>query len=326
MRALLRRYCLFLLPALALLAPAGVSARIIDRLAAVVDGEVITESEVRARAAPFFAQIDAEIFDPQENKAKKADVLKETLQMMIDEKLVLAAAEELQLSVTADEVDRGIDQILRRNNLTLADLELALKEQGSSLKKYREDIRDQLLRLKVISAKVQPKVNVTDDEARSACEADRKAQGGPAAGGMEVHLQQIVFLLPAGASPADIKAKQQKAQDTMTRLKKGEDFAKVATEVSEDSTVDLGSFDVELLDPSLGDVVKKMTVGEVAGPIQEQGLIRILKLADKKAVAGASCDGMLDQYKAALEERETEKALTSYLAELRKKAYIEVKL
>src|SRR5690349_4196928 len=98
-----------LVPLFSLLLAAPASARTIDRIAAVVDGDVITESEVQARAAPFYAQIDAEVTDPTDNQAKKADVLKETLQSMIDEKLMLAAADDLQLTVSDDEVDRGVD-------------------------------------------------------------------------------------------------------------------------------------------------------------------------------------------------------------------------
>jgi peptidyl-prolyl cis-trans isomerase SurA len=306
------------------LMPGVALARTIDRIAAVVDGEVITESEVRARAAPFLMEIDREIKDDAERQSKKADVVKQTLQAMIDEKLVLGAAEELQLSVTSEEVDRAIDRVLKQNGYTLTDLERELKAQGMSLKRYREDIREQLLRLKAISAKIQSKVTVSEDDARAACETDLRTKGGIK--GLEVHLMQMVFKLPQTASEAEVEAQRKKAQTALERVKKGEDFAKVAAEASEDSTVDLGSFDIELLDPALGDAVRKMKIGEVSEPLREPGLFRILKLTERKETGGSSCDAQLAAYKAALEEKATEKALASYLAELRKKAYIEVKL
>lgn len=308
---------------LLLLLPLGAGARIIDRIAAVVDGAVITESEVKARAAIFYEELDTQYPDPSENRAKKQELIAQTLQGMIDEKLVLAAAKELDLTVETAEIDRGIDQIVKRNNMTVSDLERALKEQGSSIKKYREEIRDQLLRLKVISQKVQPKVNVTPEEARAACEAEL---GKAAASvGLEVHLQQMVFLLPAGTE-AEAAEKKAKAVAALDRVAKGEDFLKVAGEVSEDSLVDLGTFDVELLDASLGSVIRAMKQGEISAPIQERGLLRVLRLAERKEISGDVCATKLEVYRATLEDKETEKFLASYLAELRKKAYIDTKL
>jgi peptidyl-prolyl cis-trans isomerase SurA len=311
------------LAGLSLLLPLGAGARVIDKLAAVVDGAVITESEVRARALPFYEEIDAQYPDPIENRAKKQDLLKQTLQGMIDEKLLVGVAKDLELTVETAEIDRGVDQIVKRNNMSLSDLERALKEQGSSLRKYRDEIREQLLRLKVIAQKVQPKVNVTPEEARAACEADLGANAN--AQGLEVHLQQMVFLLPTGAA-AEVEEKQKKVAAALERIKAGEEFAKVAAEVSEDSLVDLGNFDVELLDPSLVTVIRKMAAGEISAPIQERGLLRVLRLAERKEIAGDGCAAKLELYRATLEDKETEKFLTQYLSELRKKAYIEVKL
>ena len=300
------------------------SAKIIDRIAAVVNGEVITESEVVARAYPFMLQIDAETPDPSQSTAKKKLLIKETLQGLIDEKLLSAAATELQLTVSTEEVDRAIDQILQRNSLTITDLDQALKQQGTSLKRYREDIRDQLIRYKVIGNRIQAKVNVTDEEATAACEADTAAVNVNS--GVEVELQQMLFLIPDGATAADIEAKAKKAEEAAKRVRAGEDFAQVAAQLSEDPTVELGSFDVEGLDPALGDVLKKSSKGDVLGPSQEPSLFRVLRVADKRSTAGASCKDRLEDYRAAVQEKETEKVLAAYIQELRKKAYIDTKL
>lgn len=305
--------------------PQASQARIIDRIAAVVNGEVITESEIIARAAPFLSQIDAEVSDPAANQARKQELLKETLRGLIDEKLLLQAAGDLQLSVTTEEVDRGVDQILKRNGLTLADLERALKEQGSSLKKYREEIRDQLLRLKVMSAKLQGKVNVTDEEALAACEADRKEFGATEMG-LEVELHQIAFLLPEDASEADIQAKRDKAKEAIARADKGEDFAEIAKELSEVKTLSLGKINVDVLEPALAELLRKSPTGSVTQPIEMPGQILVLKIVDKQETQGPTCEAQLETYRAIVEERETEKALKSYLTSLRKKAHIEEKL
>jgi peptidyl-prolyl cis-trans isomerase SurA len=314
----------FVLLALFCSLPLLAGARIIDRIAAVVNGEIITESEVMARAFPFFAQIDAETSDPQENAAQKKLLIKNTLQGLIDEQLLAAAAQDLQLTVTTEEVDRAIDQILQRNGLTLPDLEQALKQQGTTLKRFREDTRDQLLQYKVIGDRIQKKVNVTDEEATVACEADQKA--GAVQGSIEVELQQMLFLIPSGASAADIDAKVKKADEAINRVKAGEDFAQVAAQMADDPNVELGAFDVEGVDPSLGAILKKAKKGDLLGPTQEQGLIRILKVVDSRATQGASCKDKLEDYRAVLQEKETQKVLNAYLQELRKKAYISVKI
>src|SRR5512140_1750385 len=99
-----------LLVGVALLLPFAAQARVVEKIAAVVGGEIILQSEVEERAAPLMADIAA-INNPTQRAARAAALRRQVLDRMVDEQLLMLEANELKVSVSSEEIDKSIEQI-----------------------------------------------------------------------------------------------------------------------------------------------------------------------------------------------------------------------
>ena len=113
-------------------------SEIIDSIVAVVNEDVITLSDVKAR--------------------------KKIIDQLIENKLLTQQAAALNISVTEPEIDRARKQILQRNNFTDQDFKDELQKMGLSQEQYRETLRQQILRSKLINYEIRAKIVITDQE------------------------------------------------------------------------------------------------------------------------------------------------------------------
>jgi peptidyl-prolyl cis-trans isomerase SurA len=157
----------------------------VDRVVAVVNGNVILDSEVARRVAPMA---------PGPGKPPPAEARKQMLDTMIDELLLTQEASRVRIEVSDQDVTGAIQEIKKQNGLDDAGFEKALAAQGYTPELYREDVRQQILRLRAINVVIRPRVVVRDEELEAAYKEARKAN--PKLGTFEAEkprLQQVLF-------------------------------------------------------------------------------------------------------------------------------------
>ncbi len=137
----------------------------IDHVVAVVNADVILESELARRAAPA---------SPGPGKPPPPGARKQALEALIDEALLGQEASRARIAVSDEEVTAAISEIKTQNKLDDAGLAKALAAQGYTLELYREDVRGQLLRLRAINLLIRPRVAVHDDELQAAYKEAKK--------------------------------------------------------------------------------------------------------------------------------------------------------
>jgi peptidyl-prolyl cis-trans isomerase SurA len=300
-------------------------ARVVEKIAAVVNEEIILASEIEEKAAPFMRQV-ASITNAAQRAARAAALRREVLDRLIDEKLVLGKARELKLTVSSEDVDRSIEQIKRDHNLTDEQLREALEQQGMSMASYRNDIKNQVLRFKVLGIAVGSKVSISDRELQDYYDRNFKTgQDG------EVRASHIFIAIPEDADTGTVVEKQKTATALATRAKSGEDFAQLAKQHSEDAATraeggDLGYFGRDLLPRPIEEVVFSMKVGEVRGPVRAERGFHVMKLVDKRAKDVKSFDDAKEEIRGKLRQRAVEKQTKSWVAELRRRALIDVRI
>ena len=138
----------------------------VDRIAAVVNQDVILVSEVTRRTAGL---------SPGPGKPPPPGAERQVLEEMIDETLFSQEAVRARIVVSDPEVDGAIQEIKRSNRLDDAGLLKALEAQGYTMELYREDLRQQILRLRALNVIIRPRVNVRDDELLAAYKEAKKA-------------------------------------------------------------------------------------------------------------------------------------------------------
>jgi peptidyl-prolyl cis-trans isomerase SurA len=313
--------------ALSLLAAAPAEARVIERIIAVVNKEIILLSDLQERLAPVVPQLRR--LPPGQRKARLVQLKQQFLDNMVAEKLIQAQARKLKIKVKDSELERAIQNVMRKNSLTRKQLAAALRREGKSIAAYKQQLlRPQLLRMKVLNLQVRPRVSVSEDEIKALYDKNLRTLGVET----KVRARHIFIVLPARASAKQIAAKRAEAAALLALAKKkGADFGALAKKHSNDSVTradggDLGYFGKGTLPPGVEDVVFKMKKGEIRGPLRTERGFHVIQIVDRKESSARPFKEVRRQLKGQVFGKKMEAATKSWLAELRKRAYVDVRL
>lgn len=252
------------------------SAQLLDRIVAVAGDDVVMLSELRDKARELLADLRSKRTSPMPSEAQ---IIESALEQLILEKLQIAEAQRLGISVDPETVSKAIRRIAAKNNLSVAQLREALQADGMDFQRFREKIKNQILISRLINQEVTNRIQVSKSEidqylARQDAAPDQRR---------EVHLMHILIATPDGASPEQIRGAREKARQARARLEKGESFAAVAQQLSDARNAirggDLGWAKLGQLTPEVAEMVSKATPGEVIGPFRSSAGYHLLKVA-----------------------------------------------
>ena len=296
------------------------SAVLLDRVVAIVNSDVITWSELRKN-------IDLENREPfksltYEEKEKKIKEIEPIfLNSMIDMKLQMQEALRLGLSVSPQETNEAVADIKKKYNLSDENFIESLKAEGMNLEEYKIRLSEQILLSKIVRLEVRDSVAVTDKEIGEYHDSNREKYKKQE----KVKIRQVYFTLKDGSQKADVEAK---AETVMQRIKKGEDFAKLAGELSEDESRQFGG---DLGYISRGSAIKEiedeaftLKVGDVSKPFWSSKGLHIIKVEDRKD--SVIPEKTSEEIKEILFENAFKLKHEEWIKKLREKAYIEINL
>lgn len=298
------------------------AAVVVDRIAAVVNKSIVLQSEVlgvleqmnQADPIPAGADVDKVM------KARRDEVL----DSLIAEKLLEEEVRKLRIDVTKAEVDRVVQGTMEEHKLTEEQLGVALQRQGLTLDEYRDGLKKQLTKMKIIQLKVKNRVQVDDAQVKAAA-AQRKAL---AATDFRVKARHILFLVPPGT---DGKEAEGKAKAAKARIDRGESLEELAKTLSEDPGSkdrggDLGEFGRGEMVPEFERAAFAATPGTVTAPVRSPFGWHLILVTERVATAARSEDAVIEDLRNRLYANEIETQFRSYLDELKREAHIEKRL
>ena len=194
-----------------------------------------------------------------------------------------------------------------------------------SMATYRADLKRQLLRFRVLNIAVGSRVNISDEEVKAYYERHMKGSAN-----VQVRASHIFIAIPDGADAATVAEKQAQAKKILERAQDGEDFAKLAREVSDDAATraeggDLGYFGKDMLPKPIEELVFAMKPGEVRGPVRADRGFHVIKLVDRKTKDAKPLDDVKDDIRMQLRQKDMERQTKIYLTELRKKTLVDIR-
>jgi len=299
----------------------------LDYVVAVINDAIILNSELETRRLPVLSEAQ-QITDPKERERRITKLTSQVLDEMVNEELIVQAAEAAKVEIESSEVQSAIDEIKQQNNLDDAGLSAALAAQGLTIAGYKQEMRRQLLRLRAMNTLVAPKVQITDEDIRA--RYDQMARRTEQV--QAVKLAHMLFKLPEHATEQQLAEAKEKASKAIARVKAGEDFAKVAaTESDDDSTKatggELGWFQRgSMANPEWEPIVFAMEKGDVRGPVTGPQGFHVFMVTEVKRSDLKPFPEMKEQLSRELRRREMDKQTQTWVEELRKKAYIDIKL
>lgn len=291
---------------------------LVDRIVAVVNDQIITMSEVEAAAKPFMEHNTTE--------AKQKALYKDVLDQLISERLLSQQVEEADISVTDEEVERAIKDILKQNKITEAELQQAVEARGMSMGQYKEDLKSQLVRLKIVDMKVRSRVVIPEAEIRSEYEkriANEKKE-------KVVTIRHLFFRWGESPDPGERQRVLARAREARQRVLGGEDFAKVAKEVSEGPTAssggDLGEIGEKGLLPELAKALEGVKEGEITQPVETDNGVHVVQLMKRKQKQPTKYAAVRDEIYQKLYQKEVERQMKVWLEELKSSSAIDIRL
>jgi peptidyl-prolyl cis-trans isomerase SurA len=304
----------------ALAAHAHADEMLADGIAAQVGNDIVLVSEVMQRVGP----IEARMREADAPAIEIAKLRAAGLEKLIETRLIEQTVRRAELYASDEEVDQTIDAIARDNGITRERLEQSVVAQGLTFERYREEIKDEIERRKVIGAMVASKVQVEEHEIRTLY--DERFSDQPA-GGVTVHLRQILVTF-GGVISKDKKAACAPVHQAEGRIRGGEAFEKVAAEVSEVAPAqggDIGWLHVDSLASWMSEVVDQLADGETSGVIELPFGCSLLKLVERREFQPISYEEAKERLRMEIYERHVDREFRSWLEEMRSQTFIERK-
>ncbi len=302
-----------------------VSAEVLDRLAAMIDEEIITYSELSEAVDIYLHQMGKmEKHDPTgwEKQALERKVLEE----LIDKKLMDNYAKAQGIEAAEDEITSAIDDVIARAAITPDQLEEALKRDGLRYEEYRDQIRDQIVKAKMIHREIRARIKVKDEEIEGYYldhpEEFRSDEG--------VVISHIILALPQNPSPGVLEETKKEANRIRREIDSGLAFEEAAAKYSQDASAlqggKLGFFRREALSTEIGRAVSTLEAGQTSGPVHSPIGIHLIKLDDITTGGIRPLEKVRDIIQENLYEEAAERQFEEWRKELRKNAYIKVLL
>jgi peptidyl-prolyl cis-trans isomerase SurA len=268
------------------------ATKLLDRIVAVVNDEVITQVELQTRV-----QIAEQQLRRQRIAPPARDVLtRQVLERMIVDRAQLQLARETGVRVDDATVNATIARIAEQNGLTLPAFRERLERDGVGFARFREDVRDDITLARLRDREVDSRIQVAEGEIDNFL----AAQAGVAAGATEYNIAQILLRVPEAVSAQRIEEIRSRAEDLLAQLKAGADFGRLAASFSAApealSGGELGWRTAERLPTLFLEAVKDLKPGELAPIVRSPGGFHVLKLVGKRnAVESRLATGPVQQ-------------------------------
>ena len=250
----------------------------LDRIIAIVNEDVVMQSELEQRLRAVRGQLREE-----GARLPPGPVLeRQVLDSLIQGRIQLQLAARAGIRVDDETLNRAINNIAAENQVTLGEFRQILEADGYNYQQFREDIRDQITLSQLRQRQVENRINVTEREIDDFL-ANREFQGDAEA---EIRISHILLALPAEAPAAAIEQARQGATELRRKLLAGADFAETARRVSDGGNSgqggDLGWRKIAEVPTLFAEYIPDLGKGDISEPIRSPSGFHLIRIADIK--------------------------------------------
>ena len=310
----------------------------VDRIVAVVNGELITMRQLNGR-------VNSLAKTRQAAGMSRAELQSKVLDALIDQELINQAAKAKGVFVTATDVNQALESIKSDNNLSDAQFQASLAHSGTTLEAFREDLRIELLRNKVLGSQVMSKIVVTDKEVVNFLNGDgpdlgamAAASGGPTG---DTRPLRVIFL---AMDPNNKQKALGEARRIKSEIEQGLSFADAAAKYSQGPGRDKGGdtgegMSVDKLPPPIQAALANLTPGQPAEPLEAGNAVILLTVVDdgsfnKQPASDSGSKGKSDDFSSEqkesarrrLEAYKMQQRYVEWVKDLKRNAIIKVNL
>lgn len=280
-------YLLLALTLVATTAPAAELSKrgaLMDRVAAIVNENVVTTSELDEQVAMI-----TERLEQQRTALPDAEVLrKQVLDRLVVQEVQMQRANRVGIKISDEQLNAALADVAQRNNIRLADLPRALASQGVDYASYRDNMRKEITLTSLRQRDVIGKINVTPRELEQFIERQKRMPSET----MEYNVSHILIAVPQEASQTQVDELSKRAQDIYVRSTGTEDFGRLAVAYSNSQTAlesgSLGWRKGPELPTFFAEEIVKLKAGGISKPIRTPSGFHLIKLNETRDISGSS--------------------------------------
>jgi len=298
--------------------PAGAEPVLLDGIAAQVGTEIVLLSEVQELARPVEDRMRKAGAPEAEIRAMQSDAL----ERLIEAKLIEAVVRRLELQASDAEIDNAITGIAQDTGLTLEQLQSSVESHGLTMAEYRQKIKGEIERSKVLNAMVRSRIRIQPSEVEALFAERYGAQRG---GGEEVHLRHILVAFGQEVM-RDQRTACVIAQDAARKIQAGEigfqDMARRVTDMNPERAGELGWLHADELAGWMAPVVARLEPGQTSDVIETPFGCNLLQLVERRGFKPVTFEEVEAQLSQELMNRKMDQEYLSWLETLRKQTYV----
>jgi len=294
--------------------------RVLDEIVAKVNDEIVTLTDLNSAIAERRAELRQESEDSAEAekqfKAEEAFLLKAYIQT----KLMIQKAQEFGFDADMDgEVAAFLENMRQEMGIPSLDvLDQYLKQQGSSLQKFRQKVKENLMTRSLVQNFVYGKITLLTPEVEEYYNEHLDRFTAPA----KVELAEILFLTE-GKDKAEVRAK---AEEVLNQLEQGEPFEQLAKQFSEGPTAtkggEIGSFNRGTMNPALEEAAFSTDVGDSSGIVESEYGFQIIRVMSRVDASVKPMEEVRPQIAEALYQKKAQPEMEDFMKELIRDSYI----
>ena len=262
---------------------------LLDRVVAIVNDGVVLNSDLDAQVESVSDRLRQQKLElPPQNVLRQ-----QVLERLVLQEIEVQRANHAGVKVSDEMLNAALQDVAKRNGITLTQLPDALKQQGVDYAEYRDEIRKEMMLQLLRQRDVLQHISVTPHEIDQFLEKQAKAP----AENNEYNVSHILIAVGQEASPGQQEAAAKRAQDIYERAKSGEDFAKLAVAYSNSQTAldggALGWRKGSELPTFLADTIAKLKPGEVSEPLRTPTGYHIIRLNEVRGGTQAAVENQV---------------------------------
>lgn len=305
-----------------LLAPFVAHAEVVERIVAIVNNEIILESDFKdlQHKLKTPALIDETLLMGKSIDDLKKD-RKVQLDYLINEKIMESEIKRLNHNVTMERVDQEIKDMAKKNNVSVAEVLAAFKAQGITTSEYQSFLKSKIEKQSLIESEIISKLRISDDDALAEYLKKNPANKSTV---NEFTIAHIFFNPKKGGPEAAYK----RAQTVLAKLQQGESFETLAEQNSEDPNFTsggmLGTFKSGEFMKEVEDSIQNLNPGQTTGIVKSRLGYHIVKLLGKKLTSDPKFEREKEAIKSKLFEQNFKRQMNNWLQSKREESFIRI--
>lgn len=305
-------------------ATASAATEVLDRIVAVVNEDIILLSELNNRMRPYVQQIRKQGFDADKERQMLFKVREDLLNRLVDEKLTDQEIKRNGIQVDESEIDSTIERIKKSNYFTDEDLRRFLKSEEMTMEQYREQIKEQVLRSRLVTYEVKSKIVITDEEIQAYYESHPELYGGK----ISYQLRNILMRVPDYATDEEKQAVKARMQQLKSQVESGASFGELAKAHSQSPTAAdggyIGEFKRDMLSPQIQKALDGLAAGQTTDVLDTDQGLQLFFIDAINRSEGKPLDTVRAEIQQKLYTEVVDKKFISWLEELRSQSHIKI--